>query len=327
MNKNITILLKVIVSFGLITFLFNQVNFKEIISILKNVDIEMIIYAMILLTIQIFIANMRWQLVLKCQKVELGYNKTLHFLWSGIFFNQVMPSSVGGDVIRGYYLKKQGMTLERATLGVLMDRLFGVLGLVLLVIATLPLLFELVNDSIARAGVLFIALGFSCALLLIFFTDKLPGNFAHLRVIRGFYSLSESGRNCISEGYKGIIIIVISILIHLISVIVVMTISTGLGLSVDWIGFLLMIPLVTLMMVVPISIAGWGVREGAMVVGFGYLGVTSEVALALSILYGLSILLIALPGGIVWAFKRSHTSINKQNQTLVEDYKDKYEKD
>ena len=327
MNKNITILLKVLVSFGLITFLFNQVNFKEIISILKNVDIEMIIYAMILLTIQIFIANMRWQLVLKCQKVELGYNKTLHFLWSGIFFNQVMPSSVGGDVIRGYYLKKQGMTLERATLGVLMDRLFGVLGLVLLVIATLPLLFELVNDSIARAGVLFIALGFSCALLLIFFTDKLPGNFAHLRVIRGIYSLSEGGRNCISEGYKGIIIIVISILIHLISVIVVMTISTGLGLSVDWIGFLLMIPLVTLMMVVPISIAGWGVREGAMVVGFGYLGVTSEVALALSILYGLSILLIALPGGIVWAFKRSHTSINKQNQTLVEDYKDKYEKD
>jgi len=65
-------------------------------------------------------------------------------------------------------------------------------------------------------------------------------------------------------------------------------------------------------MVVPISIAGWGVREGIMVVGFGYLGVASEASLALSILYGLSILVVALPGGIIWMFKRSHISKSKK---------------
>jgi hypothetical protein len=83
--------------------------------------------------------------------------------------------------------------------------------------------------------------------------------------------------------------------------------SIGLGLSIEWGGFLLMVPLVGLMMVVPISIAGWGVREGVMVVGFGYLGVAPEAALALSILYGLLILAIALPGGAIWMFKKSHT--------------------
>ena len=124
MNKFFLVLLKVIVSLGLITFLINQVDFKGIVNILKNVDITMIIYAMILLTIQVFIATIRWQFVLKCQKIILGYKNTLQILWSGLFFNQAMPSSVGGDVIRGYYLKKHGMTLERATLGVLMDRLF-----------------------------------------------------------------------------------------------------------------------------------------------------------------------------------------------------------
>ena len=307
MNKKIAVLLKVIVSLGLITFLINQVDFKAIVNILKNVDITMIIYAMILLTIQVFIATTRWQFVLKCQKIMLDYKNTLQILWSGLFFNQAMPSSVGGDVIRGYYLKKQGITLGRATLGVLMDRLFGMVGLLLLVVASLPLLFELINDSIARSGVLFIALGISLALLFIFFTDKLPGNFSHLKIIRGFYSLSQEGRHCIAEHYNGIIILVISILIHLISVIVVMIMATGLGINVEWGGFLLIIPLVTLMMVVPISIAGWGVREGVMVVGFGYLGVVPEAALALSILYGLLMLVVALPGGIVWAFKRNHT--------------------
>ena len=308
MNNKIVVLLKIVVSLGLISFLVSQVDFKEIINILLNVDLTMIIYAIVLLTIQVFIAATRWQFVLKCQKITLDYNNTLQILWSGLFFNQAMPSSVGGDVIRGYYLKAQGITLGRATLGVLMDRLFGMVGLVLIVLISLPLIFELVSDPIARTGILLISLGISFALLFIFFTDKLPGNFSHLRVIRVFYSLSQDGRRCITKLYNGPIILVISILIHLISVIAVITIAIGIGLNVEWSGFLLIVPLTGLMMVVPISIAGWGVREGAMVVGFGYLGVTSEIALALSILYGLSMLVVALPGGVIWALKRNHTS-------------------
>ena len=306
MNKKIAVLLKIVISLGLIIFLINQVDFKGVVSTLKSVDITMIIYALILLTLQVFIATVRWQLVLKCQKIVLNYKNTLQILYSGLFFNQAMPSSVGGDVIRGYYLKKQGLTLGRATLGVLMDRLFGMIGLVLLVLASLPLLFELVDDPIARTGVLLIALGISSALLFIFFTDKLPGNFSHLKLIKGFYALSQDGRHCIVERYNGVIILVLSVFIHLISVLAVMIMAAGLGLNIEWGGFLLMVPLVGLMMVVPISIAGWGVREGVMVVGFGYLGVASEAALALSILYGLSVLVVALPGGIIWMFKRSH---------------------
>jgi len=305
MNKKIIILLKVIVSFGLITLLINQVDFTKIVNILKNIDIPMIIYALIFFTIQIFVATMRWHFILECQKINLDYKNTLQILWSGLFFNQAMPSSVGGDVIRGYYLKKQGMTLGRATLGVLMDRLFGMLGLVILVVASLPLLFELVNDPIAHTGVFLIALSISLALLFMLFTDKLPGNFGHIKLIRGFYSLSQGARYCIAKRYNGLIILILSILIHLISVVAVMIIAVGLGLDIEWGGFLLMVPLVGLMMVVPISIAGWGVREGVMVVGFGYLGVAPELSLALSILYGLSILVVALPGGIVWMLKRT----------------------
>ena len=307
MNTKITVLLKVTISLGLIVFLINQVNFKEIVIIMKDVDIAMIVYALIFIIIQVFIATIRWRSVLQCQKINLDYKNILQILWVGLFFNQAMPSSVGGDVIRGYYLKKQGITLGNATLGVLMDRLFGMLGLVILVVASLPLLFELVDDPIARTGVLLIALGISLALLFVFFTDKLPGNFGHLKLIRGFYSLSQGARHCIAESYNGLIILIFSILIHLISVIAVMILAVGLGLNIEWGGFLLIVPLVGLMMVVPISIAGWGVREGVMVVGFGYLGVTPESSLALSILYGLSMLAVALPGGIIWMFKRSHT--------------------
>jgi len=155
--------------------------------------------------------------------------------------------------------------------------------------------------------VLFISLGVFLVLLFIFFTDKLPGNFSHLKLIRGFYSLSIDGRCCLSKRLNGLLILTASVLIHLLSILIVMIIAIGLGINVEFGGFFLMVPLVTLIMVVPISIAGWGVREGVMVVGFGYLGVSPELALALSILYGLSILVVALPGGIIWMFKRSHS--------------------
>jgi glycosyltransferase 2 family protein len=59
-------------------------------------------------------------------------------------------------------------------------------------------------------------------------------------------------------------------------------------------------PLSNLVQAVPISIAGWGVREGFFVAAFGLTGVAAPHALAVSILFGLINLLISLPGGAVW---------------------------
>ena len=72
------------------------------------------------------------------------------------------------------------------------------------------------------------------------------------------------------------------------------------GLTVTWMNLLLTIPLVIFFMALPISIAGWGVREGVMVLGLGYLGVSAEEALALSIVFGLSTLIVSIPGSAIW---------------------------
>ena len=53
-------------------------------------------------------------------------------------------------------------------------------------------------------------------------------------------------------------------------------------------------------MMLPISIAGWGIREGAMIIGLGFIGVGSENAFALSLLYGFLMLAISMPGGAIW---------------------------
>ena len=91
----------------------------------------------------------------------------------------------------------------------------------------------------------------------------------------------------------GIILLLLSISIHVFSIIAVLMLSKGLELEIAWVGIVLVVPLATLFMLIPISIAGWGVREGVMIVGLGYLSVLPEQALALSILYGLLMLITA----------------------------------
>jgi glycosyltransferase 2 family protein len=63
---------------------------------------------------------------------------------------------------------------------------------------------------------------------------------------------------------------------------------------------MVMVPLVVLLTMLPISIAGWGVREAAMVAAFGYVGVDAPGALALSVAFGLVQVAIGLPGGLWW---------------------------
>jgi hypothetical protein len=63
---------------------------------------------------------------------------------------------------------------------------------------------------------------------------------------------------------------------------------------------MMIVPPVTLLQLVPISLAGWGVREAALVVALGWFGVPAEAALAISVLVGLCLILVGLPGGLIW---------------------------
>ena len=65
-------------------------------------------------------------------------------------------------------------------------------------------------------------------------------------------------------------------------------------------SWMMIVPPVTLIQLVPVSLAGWGVREAALVVALGSFGVPAEAALAISVLVGLCLILVGLPGGLIW---------------------------
>jgi uncharacterized protein (TIRG00374 family) len=263
--------------------------------------------ALSIFVFQIIGASIRWKIVLDNVNIKLPYTSILRYLWIGLFFNQALPSSVGGDVLRGYYLRRNGSSLRDSVTGVLLDRFFGIVGLVFLILLVTPILLNMLDNLTAQWSTVLISVGFFTVISIFLVLDLMPLKLEKWRMASGLYMLSSNARKLLFSNRPGIILIFLSVAIHLLSIFAVIILSEGLSLEIEWLGILLIIPLVTIFMLIPISIAGWGVREGVMVMGLGYLNVQPEQAMALSILYGLSMLAISLPGGIIWLFS-SHPS-------------------
>ena len=303
-KKNGLILLKVLVTFLLFMLILNKVDFDKIIVLLKKTDTLFIIFALVVLMVEILFATVRWVTILNKLSINVPYIMALRYLWVGVFFNQALPSSIGGDTLRGYFLcKHEGCSVSNATIGVLIDRVIGMFGLVLLIIATSSLLFELVPDPIVKLG-LFLAITGALGIISIsMIFDLIPNRWMHWKIIQGMSLFSSKGRRVVFS-YHGVISIALSLIIHLSFVFVVWILAYGMRLNIELTGMLLVVPITNLLMALPISIAGWGVREGVMITGLGYLGIEANEAFALSILYGLLMLVVALPGLFDWLWSK-----------------------
>jgi hypothetical protein len=111
----------------------------------------------------------------------------------------------------------------------------------------------------------------------------------------------------------------LSALTHLFSMLVLVTLGQALGLNFDLLVYLVVIPPVILLTLLPLSFAGWGIREGAMIGIFALIGAPEAPVLALSIIYGLTLIAASLPG--LWFF--AHDRQWWQNSdTEIENNKD-----
>jgi uncharacterized protein (TIRG00374 family) len=245
-------------------------------------------------------SSLRWSRILDAMGHRLGFRLTFPLVLVGLFFNLTLPSSVGGDAVRMWKAHRAGLPGTTAIVSVMIDRLVALAALLLLVLVALPGLFQLTTDRTARAGVVILLalgfIGFAVAMVL----DRVPYALRRFRIVRGIVQLSAELRRILLVPRRALPVVLLSLINQGGVVVVVAILARGMGLPVGWLPCLIIVPLAILATVVPISVAGWGVREGAFVTGFGLVGVSSDHALALSVLFGLLNTVVCLPGGLVW---------------------------
>ena len=130
--------------------------------------------------------------------------------------------------------------------------------------------------------------------------DRLPTAISHWRLVRGLALLAGDARKVFLVPGHALRVLGWGVVGHVNVALAVYILARGLDLDVGLVDCLALIPPVLLITTLPISIAGWGVRELSMVAAFGLIGVPDEGAVALSVVFGLVVAVMSLPGGLIW---------------------------
>lgn len=244
----------------------------------------------------------RWWFILKAQGYDVPLGTATGLTWIGLFFNQTLPSNVGGDVVRVWRLSRAGVPMGSVISSVLVDRVAALFALALIVLAGLPAVQQSADRAILAvlAGTVGLVL---IGLALLFRLDRVAGllrRFMPGGARAGLEKLSADSRHLLLPLGNGGPIVGISLVNHFVSVVLILMLAWGLGIDAGLGDFMVLIPPVVLATMLPLSFAGWGVREGASVALLATIGVSPAAALALSVAYGLVLLLSSLPGGVIW---------------------------
>jgi len=302
--------LKIAVSVGLLIFLLSRLNRAELLDQVTRAQPLWLALALVLYFVAILLGVFKWRLLVRVQRLEASYGDLAAYTFAGLFLGNVLPSNIGGDVVRAYALARAAKRTEAAITSVVVDRLMGLvafLGAALVnivlvawwLVDTWPL--QAIETATMMAAILFTV---ACALLFSRrVTRRLAGVFAFPLLARfkpraqRLYQAIQTFRS----SYPSLIAnVLVSVGVIVVATFVWYSVARALGLEIPLIYFFLFNPLIAFVLMLPISFNGLGPKEATAVFFFGLVGVPSEAAFALSLIFHAIVVLTSLPGGVLW---------------------------
>ncbi len=291
-------IIKLLISFLLVFLIIRHVEYGRLLDVLNNMDNLMIIWALVLQFLSTLTASYRWYIIMKF----LGFPKDKMFYlksyFKGSFFNQALPTSIGGDAIRILDVSKLGYRKRDAFYSIFIDRIAGLLGLLVLNLLANILIPDSLPSKIYWSINVIIILGV-IGIISLYFLEKFTilEKFTPTKL---FIRLSERFNIVYKDPRSSTIQISLSILTHLFSMLAIYFLGIAVGIDKNFLLFLALVPPAILLTIIPISFAGWGVREGALVALFVLVGVDKTPVLAMSLIYGILLIVTSLPGLYVY---------------------------
>jgi uncharacterized membrane protein YbhN (UPF0104 family) len=292
--------LRLLVTAGLIFALAARFDLGQAAELIGQANLRPIAAALVVILIANFVVAWRWQLILSAEAASPGSATLLKIVFVGLFFNQVLPTGIGGDAVRAWRCSRVGIGLGAAIRSILLDRACGFLVLVVLYALGLPFLLKILPDPQERGAVVAVLAIAIVGLLALVSLDRMPGPILRLRLMTPFAELSRASRRLFIDPRRCAAVLALSIVTIALTVLAFKLIGDAVGSRLSLGSWMMIVPPVTLIQLVPVSLAGWGVREAALVIALGSFGVPAEAALAVSVLMGFSLILVGLPGGLIW---------------------------
>ena len=301
--------LKVVISVGLIAYLFTRVNLAEVGSILASAKLGYFLLALLLYLAAITLNAVRWQLLLRAQRIEVPLRALLEYTFVGVFFNNFLPANVGGDVMRGYGLARYTDRAAEAAVSVIVDRMVGLLAFMTsAVLAALVAMRATGQADLRRLALAAaITLGTVGLIFVLLLSRRLRARLEQffrwqpLVRLAPLYRRLSSALDAYRHSYSALsLAFFIGLVMVFLTNFVNWFLAKALGGGIALLHICLFNPLIAFVLLIPISIGGLGLNQSAYVFFFGLVEVPEQLALAISLLIQLIIYLSSLPGGVLW---------------------------
>lgn len=311
MLKNNLFLFKTFLSVSILALILLQVDWAVAARVFQEADAATWGIVVFLLIAQTLVLGVRWYLIVNTSRARISFKEAVQVTLASLVANFIFLTSISGFAVRVFLTIRQGSSIIFALSASIVDRFMTLLALVIMAAILMPL----ASEHIAREFLIMTA----SLLATVIISALLLGGLFKNQV----KSFAKSNRR-IAATFKYVrtifleprifgIILTTSLVAQLVYFFAVFTVAHAIGIELSFWALLSVLPLIAIIASLPVSIGGWGVREGAFVYGLGLLGVGLEQAFFISVQIGLSgILAAAIVGLPVWLYK---TKIYKKEES------------
>ena len=282
-------LLRLGLSFVLLLALLSWFDGREVLNRLARMDLRWAAPALLLSVLQILLLAWRWRFTAARLGLHMPYRLALREYYLGVFLNQLLPGGVLGDVSRAWRHARSTARARTAVHAVVLERIL--LQSVMLIVALVSLAALPLPWSEGALWVLaLLVLMLASVGLLRTFRNRLQwlGSAAA--------ELARDARSAFLPGTTLALQLASALLFVLANLVVFVAAARSLGSTLPLSTLLPLIAPVLLAMMLPVTVAGWGLREAAAALLWGLSGLSATEGIAIAVTYGLLFLLAALPG-------------------------------
>ena len=312
MKTRYLIAAKLIIAVGLFAIILAAADLKALGAQAARVTVPTLAMLSLLVLAQAGLLSLRWCIITSETQHKLPF-------WSGyagtlvsFFFSQGLPSSIGGDALRIWWMRRHQVSVGEASKSVLYDRVAGLVTLLIVCGFSILILSTRVGgeswDVLRPVLVVTVTTGLVCVCFLFLpfrfgFSDR-GRAVAHrfprpaARVLLWLIEFREMFLNM--PATTVLVVGSLGITVHMATILMGYLIAMDLGIDIDFIDCIGTVAPAMLISYLPFSIAGWGVREASIVGTFSLIGISVEAALTVSLVIGCSVLATSLLGGVAW---------------------------
>lgn len=312
LKRALYLLLKLAVSAALLWFVLRGTDLERLWERMRGMQLGWLALAVVTYTLMMLVGVWRWHGLLRAQHVDVGPRRLIESMWVSLFFNNFLPSNIGGDVVRVTDTARAAGSKTLAATIVLVDRGLGLIAL--LVIAALGSI-AAVAGGIAVPGARWLWVISGAGVLTSFPALIRPGIvnrlLAPLRALnhpwlderthrfeRAFIRFREQPSALLSA-FAGALVVQAGIVIFYALT------ARSLAIPLPVLIAAVLVPVSLVVQMAPISIGGFGVREAVFTYFFTRVGLSADAAVALSFVGTALIVLQSLAGGLIFLTRRS----------------------